>query len=108
MTLRLTPVLLLAALGGTLVTGCAWEGRPDGASANHTTIDGFYEDEGALAADPVYGIGTEAEVVEPLDASEAIRPGMAAPVDLSQPAPTGGTADATSEVEEALTPGTEQ
>ena len=106
MTLRISAVLFLAALA----TGCAWENRPDGASANHTTIDGFYEDEGALASDPVYGIGTEAEVVEPLGGVGDIPESAAneAPVDLTQPAPTTGTVDATSEVEEALTPGTEQ
>ena len=101
MTLRISAVLLVAVLA----TGCAWENRPDGAQANHTTIDGFYEDEGALAADPVYGIGTDAEVIEPIG---GVGGPADAPVDLSQPAPTTGTADATSEVEEALTPGTEQ
>ena len=101
MTLRISALLLLAALA----TGCTWEGRPDGASANHATIDGFYEDEGALATDPMYG--TQAEVIEPLD-GEASAAANEAPVDLTQPAPTTGTLDATSEVEEALTPGTEQ
>ena len=101
MTLRISAALLLAALA----TGCTWENRPDGAEANHTTIDGFYEDEGALASDPVYGIGTDAEVIEPIGGVDGP---TEAPVDLSQPAPTTGTADATSEVEEALTPGTEQ
>ena len=102
MTLRISALLLLAALA----SGCTWEGRPDGASANHATIDGFYEDEGALASDPMYG--TQAEVVEPLDGEIPAAAANEAPVDLTQPAPTTGTVDATSEVEEALTPGTEQ
>ena len=104
MTLRISALLLVTALA----TGCTWEGRPDGASANHTTIDGFYEDEGALATDPMYG--TQAEVIEPLDGEGGVPAAAAneAPVDLTQPAPTTGTVDATSEVEEALTPGTEQ
>ncbi len=91
---RFFALLLLVAL-----TGCQWEGRPDGAEANHSNEDGYTDD---ILGTPM---GTEAEVVEPLGGVPT--PG-AAPVDLTQPAPTTGTADATSEVEEALTPGTER
>ena len=86
---------LLVALA-LLATGCQWNGRPDGGSAVHT---GGVDQSNYDRTDDV-------EVVEPLDAAPAA-PG-AAPVDLTQPPPTMGTDDATSEVEEALTPGTEQ
>ena len=99
MPLRLSALLLVAVLAG-----CTWEGRPDGASAVHTSSDGYYEDDGAPQTTPL-GTG---DVVEPLDASRPAPAATAAPVDLTQPPPTTGTADATSEVEEALTPGTEQ
>ena len=102
MTLRISAALLLSVLA----TGCMWEGRPDGAAANHASIDGVYKDEGVLRTDPIYGV--EAEVIEPLDGESFPAAANEAPVDLTQPAPTTGTADATSEVEEALTPGTEQ
>ena len=94
MPLRVLALLALAAL-----VGCQWEGRPDGASAVHSASDGYYEDEGMPQTTP---LGGEAEVVEPLDAAAS------PPVDLTQPPPTTGTEDGTSEVEEALTPGTEQ
>ncbi len=99
MTPRISAALLLAALA----TGCTWEGRPDGASANHTTLDGYYDNGGVRELELSYEIATEP--IEPLDGATSP---SAAPVDLTQPAPTTGTADATSEVEEALTPGTEQ
>lgn len=95
---------VLALLLAVTASGCAWDGRPDGAAANHSPLDGVYDNEGALTSDPVYG--ARAEIVEPLD-GEAVMP-TEAPVDLTQPAPTTGTQDNTSEVEEALTPGTEQ
>ncbi|WP_420455000.1 hypothetical protein [Rubrivirga sp.] len=101
MPLRLSALLALVAL-----VGCQWEGRPDGAEANHSASDGYYDADAAPQATPLGGgVGTEVEVVEPLGGVDA--PGTA-PVDLTQPPPTTGTADATSEVEEALTPGTEQ
>ena len=101
----MTTRLLSTALLALLVTGCTWEDRPDGAEAVRTTGDGFYESDAAPQSTPLSGIPTEVEVVEPLDGAETPTD---APVDLSQPAPTTGTADNTSEVEEALTPGTEQ
>ena len=100
MSLRISAAVLLAVL----VTGCAWEGRPDGASGNHTPIDGTYDNEGIRTSDPVYDVSDEITV--PLDDAQ-ITP-SAAPVDLTQPAPTTGTDDNTLEVEEALTSGTEQ
>ena len=99
MRLRISAAVLLAVL----VTGCAWEGRPDGAAANHSAPDGVYDNEGLRVSDPLYDVSDEITV--PLD---GVGDPAAAPVDLSQPAPTTGTADNTSEVEEALTPGTEQ
>ena len=98
--LRLSALALLATLAG-----CQWEGRPDGAEAVRTAGDGFYESEYQPQVTPLGGSATDRDVAVPLDATA---PAGGAPVDLSQPAPTGGTADATSEVEEALTPGTEQ
>ena len=95
MPLRVSALLVLAAL-----VGCQWEGRPDGAEAVHSASDGYYEVDGAPEATP---LGGDAEVVEPLGTG-----GSGAPVDLTQPPPTTGTEDATSEVEEALTPGTER
>jgi hypothetical protein len=92
--------LLLAA------TGCTWDDRPDGADAVRTSSDGYFDAEGEPQSSPLGGIPTEVEVIEPLDSDPATID--EAPVDLSQPAPTTGTADATSEVEEALTPGTER
>ena len=102
MTLRISAFLFLAVFAA----GCTWEGRPDGAAANHTTLDGYYDDDGVTVAGPEFG--TQAEVIEPLDGESFPAAANEAPVDLTQPAPTTGTADATSEVEEALTPGTEQ
>ena len=105
MPLRLSALLALVAL-----VGCQWEGRPDGAEANHATSDGYYDADVAPQATP---LGGRVEVVEPLGDVEVVEPvdGVAAPgappVDLTQPPPTTGTVDATSEVEEALTPGTE-
>ncbi|PAP78216.1 hypothetical protein [Rubrivirga marina] len=102
MPLRFSALLALAVLAG-----CTWEGRPDGAEAVHSASDGYYEDDGAPQTTP---LGGDAEVVEPLDAevTAPLAPAPGAPVELTQPPPTTGTADATSEVEEALTPGTEQ
>ena len=91
--IRLSALVLV-----TVLAGCQWEGRPDGGSAVHT---GGVDQMGDL--DPAL---REAEIIEPLD-SEPIGPEAQAPVDLTQPPPTTGTADNTSEVEEALTPGTE-
>lgn len=98
MPVRLSALLLVVGLAG-----CTWEDRPDGADAVHSASDGYYEAEGAPQTTPLGG-GGDAEIVEPLDPAAADAP----PVDLTQPAPTTGTADQTSEVEEALTPGTEQ
>ena len=92
-------VLLLVA------TGCTWEGRPDGADAVRTASDGYFDEDAQPQSTPLGGIPTEVEVIEPL---EGAPPATDAPVDLSQPAPTTGTADSTTEVEEALTPGTER
>ncbi len=105
------PLRLSALLALVVLVGCQWEGRPDGAEANHSSSGGYY-DVGAepqltplgSSVEAIEPIGGDIEVVEPLDGVAA--PG-AAPVDLTQPPPTTGTADATSEVEEALTPGTE-
>ena len=91
---RLLTVAVLVALAG-----CQWEGRPDGGSAVHT--GGVDQIDAMSAAD------REAEIIEPLDGAP-IEPRADAPVDLTQPPPTTGTADNTSEVQEALTPGTEQ
>ena len=107
MPLRLSALVLLALVP---FVGCTWEGRPDGAAAVHTSSDGYFDDEGAPTEPPLGGRGLEtapvdAELVEPLDGEPT--PG-AAPVPLDQPAPTSGTEDNTSPVEEALTPGTEQ
>ena len=99
MSLRISAAVLLAVLA----TGCTWEGRPDGAAANHSTPDGVFDNDGMRVSDPVYEDSDEITI--PLEGST--NP-AAAPVDLSQPAPTTGTDDNTSEVEEALTPGTEQ
>ncbi len=93
MPLRFSALLALA-----LLAGCTWEGRPDGASAVHSAGDGYYEADGAPQATP---LGGDAETIEPLDAE------VTPPVERTQPSPTTGTADATSEVEEALTPGSE-
>ena len=95
MSLRFSALIALTALAG-----CTWEGRPDGAEAVHSASDGYYEDAGAPQATPLGG-GADA-MVEPL--GDEVTP----PVERTQPPPTTGTADATSEVEEALTPGTEQ
>ena len=94
---------LLALL--LVVTGCTWEGRPDGADAVRTQSGGYFDAEAEPQSSALGGIPTEVEVIEPLDGAP---PASDAPVDLSQPAPTTGTADNTSEVEEALTPGTER
>ncbi len=97
---RLTALFLVLA-----TTGCTWEGRPDGAEAVRTESGGYFDAEGQPQSSPLGGIPTEVEIIEPLDGTPTP---TEAPVDLSQPAPTTGTADNTSEVEEALTPGTEQ
>lgn len=96
--LRVLPFLGLLAL-----TACTWEGRPDGAEAIHSSSDGYYETDAAPQSTPLGGVPTEVEIVEPIDTGAS-----AAPVDLTQPPPTTGTDDTTSEVEEALTPGTER
>lgn len=110
MTLRALPLFALL-----LVTGCTWEGRPDGASAVHTDSDGYYEDEYGDDAglDGISGVDASLDVpvVDPMMGDEALPSGQAtrdSPVPLDQPAPTTGTADNTTEVQEALTPGTEQ
>lgn len=100
MSFRISAVLLLSVLA----SGCVWGDRPDGAAANHTPQGGVYNNGGTRTSDPLYDMNTEITV--PLD--DAATSPTQAPVDLTQPAPTTGTADATSEVEEALTPGTEQ
>lgn len=102
MPARFSALFLLVALAG-----CQWEGRPDGAEAVHSTSDGYYGVEDAPQITPLGGRSDEAEVIEPLD-PDAFGDYREAPVPLDQPAPTTGTADQTSEVEEALTPGTEQ
>ena len=83
MPFRFSVLLALVAL-----TGCQWEGRPDGAAAVHSAGDGYYEAEAAPQATPLGG----AEVVEPLDPAGA-------PADLTQPPPTPNTSGATSEVD---------
>ena len=97
MSLRISAALLLAALA----TGCTWVDRPDGAEANYSSPEDY--ESAAEGIQPIYGLNPDVTV--PLD-ENAVLPSEA-PVDLSQPAPTTGTADNTSEVEEALTPGTE-
>ena len=97
--MRALPLGLLLALP-LATAGCQWEGRPDGGAAAERTGD---VRQPAARLDPVpLNEGPVVEPVEGVDAPDA------APVDLTQPPPTTGTADATSEVEEALTPGTEQ
>lgn len=95
--------LLLLALAP--LAACTWEGRPDGAEAVHTDGDRYFDDGNAVTHTPLGGTaGTlpdAAEVVEPLPTGD---PG-AAPVPTDQPAPTTGTDDEVSAVEEALTPG---
>ena len=98
MPLRTSAAVLLAVLA----TGCTWEGRPDGPAAMHTTSSDTYYNDGDRVSDPLYDGD---EITVPL---EGVGDPAGAPVDLSQPAPTTGTFDTTSEVEEALTPGTEQ
>ena len=106
---RLLPLLALL-----VAAGCTWEGRPDGADAVHTDSDGYYDDEyrdGGL--DGIEGVDAtlDVPVVDPVMGDEALSSGAAtadSPVPLDQPAPTTGTFDTTTEVEEALTPGTEQ
>jgi hypothetical protein len=102
MPLRFSALLALA-----LLAGCTWEGRPDGAEPVHTASDGYYDDQGAPQTTP---LGAGAETIEPLDddVTAPLGPAPGPPVELTQPPPTTGTDDATSEVEEALTPGTEQ
>ena len=94
--------LTLVALSA-LAVGCTWEGRPDGPAVMHTTSSDTYYNEGDRVSDPLFD-GTR-DLTVPLN-DEAALPSEA-PVDLTQPAPTMGTDDNTSEVEEALTPGTE-
>ncbi|WP_412062230.1 hypothetical protein [Rubrivirga sp. IMCC45206] len=103
MTLRLTALALVAGL-----SGCMWEGRPDGAEAVHSASDGYYGEYGPQAT-PLGGDLVEAEVIEPLDGSAGtVGDGVAAPIPTPQPVPTTGPSDTTTEVEEALTPGTER
>ena len=107
--LRSAPLLALLVLAG-----CTWEGRPDGADAVHTDSDGYFDDrydDGGL--DGIRGVDAtiDVPVVDPVMDGEALPSGAAtqdAPVPLDQPVPTTGAADNTNEVEEALTPGTEQ
>ena len=107
---RLAPLLALL-----VVAGCTWEGRPDGADAVHTDSDGYFNDrvydDGGL--DGIRGVDAtlDVPVVEPVMGDEALPSGEAtqdSPVPLDQPVPTTGSFDTTTEVEEALTPGTEQ
>ena len=106
---RLLPLLVLLA-----AAGCTWEGRPDGADAVHTDSDGYYDDEyGDGGLDGIEGVDAtlDVPVVDPVMGDEALPSGAAtadSPVPLDQPVPTTGPLDATTEVEEALTPGTEQ
>ncbi|MDT0632197.1 hypothetical protein RQM47_09160 [Rubrivirga sp. S365] len=108
MTLRV--LAFAAALALPALAGCTWEGRPDGAQAVHTPRGDYYGDvrrSNGVSDVPVVDV----PVVEPGLGDEALPSAAAtadAPVPLDQPAPTTGTADNTTEVEEALTPGTEQ
>ena len=113
MTLRALPLAAVLALPA--FAGCTWEGRPDGASAVHTDSDGYFDDEYGDDAglDGISGVDAtlDVPVVDPVMGDEALPSGAAtadSPVPLDQPAPTTGSADNTTEVEEALTPGTEQ
>lgn len=106
MSLRLSASILLLAL--VPLVGCTWEGRPDGSAGVHSDSDGYFDDgvdpiETPLGGGPI--VSDVEEPVEPLG-DDALAP-TEAPVLLDQPAPTTGTDDNTSEVEEALTPGTE-
>lgn len=62
-----------------LLTGCTWEGRPDGGSATHT-------DEGA---DPLSRMYDESDPVEPLDGTGTAAAPDAMPLAPSAPAPAG-------------------
>lgn len=104
MTLR--ALSFAAALALPALAGCTWEGRPDGAQAVHTPRGEYYGDirrSNGVIDVPVVDPGLGGD--EALPSAEATAD---APVPLDQPAPTTGTADNTTEVEEALTPGTEQ
>ncbi|WP_412070188.1 hypothetical protein [Rubrivirga sp. IMCC43871] len=98
MILRLTALVLVAGLAG-----CTWDDRPDGAEAVHSASDGYYGEYGPQAT-PLGGDLVDAEVIEPLDGGA----GVDAPIPTPQPVPTTGPSDTTTEVEEALTPGTER
>ena len=115
MTLRALPLAAVLAL--LAFAGCTWEGRPDGASAVHTDSDGYFDDEYSDDAglDGISGVDAtiDVPVIDPTmgDDEAAVASSQQArdsPVPLDQPAPTTGSADNTTEVEEALTPGTEQ
>lgn len=98
------PRLFAALLALGLLAGCTWDERPDGGDPLHRGDEDFYRtlDDQALERDYA-----EADPYDPYD-REALPTVSEAPVPLPQPVPTTGPADATSEIEEALTPGTER
>ena len=100
----MTPRLLAAALALGLLAGCSWDDRPDGGDPLHQGEDDFARD---LDGRALQRDAAEADPFDPYDA-EALPSVSEAPVPLPQPVPTTGSADATSEIEEALTPGTER
>lgn len=99
MMLRLLALVLVAGLAG-----CAWESRPDGGEAVHSDAASGEAGVYGPRAAPLGGDLVDAEVIEPLDGSV----GADAPIPTPQPAPTTGPSDATPEVDEAPSPGTDR
>lgn len=102
MSLHRSALVLLALAP---LAACTWDDRPDGGDPLHRGEADFVRDiEGRRS--PADGV-----LLDPLGApndDQALPSVSEAPVPLPQPTPTTGPVDATSEVEEALTPGTER
>lgn len=100
----MTPRLPAALLALGLLAGCTWDNRPDGGDPLHRGDEDFYR---TLESRELEVDNVEADPYDPYN-REALPSVDEAPVPLPQPVPTTGPADATSEIEEALTPGTER